>query len=192
VTAASGKKRGRPPKPGNREPNGRPQRFRITADSPLSEPRKTKGGGPAHHPTDKTRLMVRALAIAFGPDQGHDKIAIVLDCSLTTMRRHYERELKVARLEADAAVSQSILMQAIGGPDQNWREAVPAMSRLYAETRLGWKPPPQEIKHGGAIGQYDLTKVPLDKLEQILAILEPAAAVSDPSGNSEAEGGAGT
>lgn len=66
----------------------------------------------------------------------------------------------------------------------------PESARLTAITIIlerGHGKAPQAVKHSGAIGSYDLSRVSDDALRQLEDILGPAsAAVGDPGGDREA------
>ncbi len=83
----------------------------------------------------------------------HDQIARVIGISDETMRKYYRRELDTAKDKVDAAVGQTLIFQAVGGPDQDWTKANPISTIFYAKTRMGWKEPAQELKHGGMTPQ---------------------------------------
>lgn len=93
--------------------------------------KKDKGGRPAHKPTETIRQMVKALAIA-GVTQ--ERIAETVELNLSTVRKHYLKELTCGRVQAlgrntvllmnEAAkgnVTAAIYLQkCLGGPE--WRE----------------------------------------------------------------------
>jgi hypothetical protein len=99
-----------------------------------------KGGRPPHQPTDQSRKFVEAMA-ACGIDQ--DSIGRVVGISDATLRKHYPEEIATAAIKANAMVGQSLLHQAIGGPEHNWREASTSAAIWWSKTRMGWKEPPQ-------------------------------------------------
>ncbi len=143
-----------------------------------------KGGRPAYQPNDKDRRVVESMARFVT----HDKIATVLGISDETIRKYYRYELDTAKTKTDAAVGQALILQAVGGPEQDWRQAVPASTIFYAKTRMGWKPPSQDINLGGAVGTYDLTKLDDDSLQHLVEILAVITPPSDPGSGSSGEG----
>jgi len=122
---------------------------------------KDLGGRPPYQVNEKDRAIVRSMA----PFINHDDIARVIGISDETMRKYYREELDSAKVRADAAVGQSLLMQAVGGTEQNWREAVPAATIFYAKTRMGWKET-IGLEHGVA----DYSKLTDDQLRTLAAI----------------------
>jgi len=129
------------------------------------EEKKNRGGRPPYQPNDKDRNTVRSMA----PFINHDDIARAIGISDETMRKYYREELDTAKVRADAAVAQSLLMQAVGGAEQNWREAVPAATIFYAKTRMGWKEK-IGLDHSGAVGLIDYSKLTDDQLRTLAAI----------------------
>src|SRR5271157_3068461 len=114
-------------------------------------------GQPPYVPNDKDRAIVEAM----GRVCTHDQIARVIGISDVTMRKYYRRELDIAKDKVDAAVGQTLIFQALGGPEQNWEKAIPASTIFYAKTRMGWKEPPTELKHtgGGENGEIEYKDV---------------------------------
>ena len=99
--------------------------------------RREGSGRKAHEPTEQARQLVRALVIA-GWDQ--EKIAPIAGLADSkSLRKYYRNELDLGRAHADAAVTKSLLMQAVGGPEADWKLAVPSATIFYAKTRMGWK-----------------------------------------------------
>ena len=148
------------------------------------EGEKHPGGRPPYEPNDKDRRAVESMARFVS----HDEIALVLGISDETVRKYYRHELDTAKIKADTAVGQSLILQAIGGPDQNWREAIPAATIFYAKTRIkGFK---ESIDHNlsGAVGRYDLTKLPDDQLTSLIEILTTIAPSPNPGGGDGGEG----
>jgi hypothetical protein len=70
---------------------------------------KRKNGRPQYAPTDKERGQAKALAAMGVP---HTDIAVVLQISTPTLRRHFRQELDVGAIEANAKVAQSLFKQA--------------------------------------------------------------------------------
>ena len=131
------------------------------------EEKKNPGGRPPYQPNEKDRSTVRSMA----PFINQDDIARTIGISDDTLRKYYREELDSAKVRADAAVGQSLLMQAVGGVEQNWREAVPSATIFYAKTRMGWKET-VGLDHSGAVGVADYTKLTDDQLRTLAAIQE--------------------
>lgn len=170
-------------------PSAKPKR----AKRKISKRGRIGEGRPSHQPTKQTQELVRTLYIA---GWNEERISRVVDGGIAphTLRKHYRDQLDVGKAQVDAMVTQSIVLQALGGqpvPGQpiNWREASSSMSAFYARTRMGWKEPPQEQKHTGAVGTYDLTGMSLDKLKQLEAILGPVAVDRGDPGRNSPQGG---
>lgn len=132
-----------------------------------------KGGRPQYEPTDKERAQVRTLA---GMGIPHTDIAIVLQISAPTLRRHFRRELDAGAIQANAKVASSLYRAATDQAKPNvvaaifwlksragWREAdavarenepgkkeVAAREARTAEQGTGWadllKPPPAQLQ----------------------------------------------
>jgi hypothetical protein len=66
-------------------------------------------------------------------------VCAVLDISENTLRKHYPREIESAEFEVHAMVGQSLIFNAIGGPDKEWQKANMSAAIFYAKTRMGWK-----------------------------------------------------
>jgi hypothetical protein len=96
------------------------------------------GRSNKHIPTEERRKMVEEMAAA-GIDQV--KIGRVLDISDWTLVRYYREELDKAAIRADADVGKTLLNQARGGPEKDWRLAVPACTIFWAKTRMGYRVP---------------------------------------------------
>jgi hypothetical protein len=96
----------------------------------------------------------------------HDRIAFCLGISDETFRKHYRDEIDNAETRAHHAVGQSLLMQAVGGPKQDWRKAVTSATIFYAKTRMGYAEPKQEIGLSGDLRVETLTDRQIDFLLQ--------------------------
>jgi hypothetical protein len=94
--------------------------------------------GNKHEVTDERKRFVEALAV-LGKTEAD--IGLVLDINEKTLRRHYKAELAKAAIMADADVTQTLLNQARGGPEKDWRLANPASTIFWAKTRLGFRTP---------------------------------------------------
>ena len=89
-----------------------------------------KPGRPRYEPTDKERAQCKALA---GMGVPHTDIAIVLQISTPTLRRHFRTELDVGAIEANAKVAQSLFKQAT---DSQKPSVVACI--FWLKTRAGW------------------------------------------------------
>lgn len=89
----------------------------------------SKGGRPAHKPTQDSRKTVALLA-SLGHDQ--DTIARVLHIVKHTLIKHYREELDNGKAITNNAVVKSAYRQAISGK-------VPAMTMFWLKCRAGWR-----------------------------------------------------
>lgn len=96
----------------------------------MSEP-KNKGGRPPHQPTDATRKQVQSMA---GYGIPEEDIALTLEISPPTLRKHYRRELDMGHIMATSQVAQSLFKKATGEGSQSVTAAI-----FWMKTRAGWK-----------------------------------------------------
>lgn len=90
-------------------------------------------GRPEHAPTEKDRKTVQAMA-SYGVPQ--DNIAEVLGIAPKTLRKHYDRELKISRTVANAQVAQSLFQVATGPGDSASKVSA---AKFWLECQAGWK-----------------------------------------------------
>ena len=95
----------------------------------------------SHKPTDQTRSEVAALA-SFGIPQ--EDIASYIGISHPTLRKHYEQELKVSSIKANAAVGKYLYRLASGmalkDPQNPASHSECSRSAMFwAKTRMGWR-----------------------------------------------------
>lgn len=88
-------------------------------------------GNPPYVPTDRDRATVKALT-GYGIIQ--EEIATLLQINRSTLIRHYQREMQIGHIEANAAVAQSLFQMATRG--QNVAAAI-----FWLKVRAGWKDP---------------------------------------------------
>ena len=124
-------------------------------------------------PTEEQRKLVQTMAAAGIQSEA---ICLVIGVSGKTLRKHYRAELDTAVTHDNAMVASSLYMKAIKGN---------VVARIFwLKTRAGWKEPvPVQVQHSGAVGIYDLSKIPTDELRTVIAILSAAGT---------AQGGTGT
>lgn len=84
--------------------------------------------GKKHNPTDEARKLVKSLA-AVGIK--HVDIASKLDITHETLNKYYKTELDDGRIDANAAIGQTLFQQAKNG---NTSAAI-----FWLKTRAGWK-----------------------------------------------------
>jgi len=143
----------------------------------MADVEKNLGGRPPYQPNEKDRRIVENMARFVT----HDEVALVLGISDETMRKYYRHELDTAKVKTDAAVGQSLILQAVGGVEQDWKQAVTAATIFYAKTRMGFKEQ-VDLKHSGNIGLHDLSRLTDEQLVALDGILE---AVAVPLGGDE-------
>jgi len=129
---------------------------------------KDEGGRPPHVPTEQNRKTVKMM-LAAGLKQA--QVCMVLDISDRTLRKYYSREIECAEPEMFAVVGQSLMLQAIGGPERDWKQANTSAAIFIAKTRMGWKEPAQDVNLRGAVGTYDLSKLDDDGLRRLKEII---------------------
>jgi hypothetical protein len=165
-------------------------------DDPLGDPPPPKigRGRPKHSPNDITRRFVEALA---GAGLQQDHIAAVVNIAPSTLRKFYHRELDTALAKNVAQVGQTLLLKAIGGPppirhkpnepappDNRWKSADTQSAIYYLKSvgaKFGWGEH-YDIKHSGAVGEYDLSKLTDADISKLTQILDSARRVGSPPG----------
>ena len=129
----------------------------------MSKPDKS-GRGIEHKPTPEARKLVRALSavgIRF------EDIAIKLGISADTLTRKYRQDLDDGRIDANAAIGQTLFQQAKTG---NTTAMI-----FWLKTRARWSEAPQQI----AFTDTDGNPVKPPTLADLyVALRAPASAVS--------------
>lgn len=87
-----------------------------------------KGRTTPHKVTDENRKLVRVLASV---GTRHEDIATKLEISSDTLTRKYRKELDNGRIDANAAIAQTLFQQAKSG---NTTAMI-----FWLKTRAGWK-----------------------------------------------------
>jgi hypothetical protein len=82
---------------------------------------------PAYEATDKSRKAVRILA---GLGTRHEEIALMLDITPKTLRKHFREELDRGATEANAKVMETLYKMATSGKNT-------AAAIFWAKTRCG-------------------------------------------------------
>jgi AraC-like DNA-binding protein len=125
---------------------------------------KANGATVTYAPDDKDRGYVTAMVLMGLPNE---LIAQIVGCSPETLVKHFRRELELAKAEMNAKVVQMLYNQAVV------KENVVA-AMFIAKTQLGWRenpppapPPPPRL-------DYDLSKLPTQKLQQLRLLLAEA------------------
>lgn len=177
------------PKPSRRAPS-------KTGLNAQGRPRRSgaKGGRPPYQPTPRDRRVVEALRV---DGRTEEDIAALFKIDPKTLRAHFRDEIDNAKMRTDAAITNMILIRCMGGPnipgvsEPNWEKASDTMLIWYTKTKMGWREPPREVAHSGAIGQYDLSKLSDDQLSHVRSILAPAVIGGGGSGAGAPEAGPG-
>jgi hypothetical protein len=167
--------------------SGNPFGFRRSAPKP-GRPKTPKPparpGKPRHEPTKNTQSTVEFLYSAGWPIE---RIAKAMSMSKSTLARYYKAQLEPGRARIDAAVTQSIVMMAIGGGGDgtppNWREAIPSMAQLWAKARMGWNDRTPQM-----VGPYDLARMQGMSEEELERIIRRLASDAGAEGARLIEG----
>lgn len=110
------------------------------------------------------------------------EIAASLGIAMRSLERLYARELNWTNPKVDAQVMLAIIYHAGGNGDP--KNADPATTRWYGTNRLGFKER-REVKHSGAIGSIDLSKLSDEELDIYEALSNRVSVAGDvPSGES--------
>lgn len=119
-------------------------------------------------PSEDARAIVRQMA-----SYGFSLHQILRYTGLhKAQMRHCKRELQSAAIQRDLTVAQSGYLQAVGGPDRNWKEADGTMTRFWLERRMGWRAPPDRLMTLNA--NLDLDRLSEAQLEQLEALMSVA------------------
>ena len=115
-------------------------------------PRKATGkpnGRPRYKPTEDDRKTVRLMCAVGIP---HEGIALCIGTGIDdkTLRKHFAKELKTAKIKANTKVGGTIFNSAIGG---NMTAAT-----LWAKTQMGWKETNVQ-EHNGEIVHTIIRKI---------------------------------
>jgi hypothetical protein len=103
--------------------------------------KKRKAGRPSYRPTEKERKMVESMA-AYSIKQRD--IALAMGLSPMTLRKHFATEIAVARIKANARVSETAFNLAISGK-------CPAATVFWLKCQAGWRETMQ-LEHMGEDG----------------------------------------
>ena len=92
----------------------------------------------AHEPTNETRAQVEALA-SFGMTQ--EDIGTYIGISHVTLRKHYETELNVSAIKANATVGKYLFSLASGQAIASGATHgdCKAAAMFWMKTRAGWR-----------------------------------------------------
>ena len=92
----------------------------------------------AHEPTDETRAEVKALA-SFGMTQ--EDIGTYIGISHVTLRKHYETELNISAIKANATVGKYLFSLASGQAIAKGATHADckAAAMFWMKTRAGWR-----------------------------------------------------
>ncbi len=123
-------------------------------------PDKSKGGRPAHKPTDAQRKMVESMS-AYGVPQMD--ISKVIGIERSTLQKHYREELDTATAKANSRVAQSLYNKALGDGSSAVTAAI-----FWLKTRGGWR----ETSNVNHISE-DGTMSPSGKLSEFLNDRKP-------------------
>ena len=103
--------------------------------------------GDKHTPTDKTRGQVEAMS-SFGITQ--EKIAKYLGISVPTLKRHYEEELELAKVDKIVAVANALYKNAVD------KGNVTAQI-FFLKTQAFWRETDkEEVTEDGKVGKIQI------------------------------------
>jgi hypothetical protein len=123
-------------------------------------------GRKPHVSTEQSRKFVEAMAAT---KMTQAEIATVIGVSIPTLLKFYRHELKTAALRANATVGATWFQAATGGG--KWQDANMTAMIWWTKVHMKAKEPIQEVRHSGAIGSYDITKLSDEDLDHLHAIL---------------------
>ena len=109
----------------------------IDSNVKMEESEPKKRGRPAHLPTDDTRKQVYELSRV---GTRYEDIAEVISISDDTLVKHYKKELKLGRIEANAAVAGTLFEKAKNGDTSSMI--------FWLKSRAQWKET-QKHEHAG-------------------------------------------
>jgi hypothetical protein len=119
-------------------------------------------GNPPFVPTDEKRRDVEAWVRA---GLTEDDIAILLECSRSTVRRHFERELKMGQARLKVAMGGKAVKMALEGDR--------TMLIFWLRTKAKWN---VRVEHtgadGGPIRTYDLSQFDSDQKRLLLTMID--------------------
>ena len=101
----------------------------------------TKMGRPPYEPTEEGRKLARTLSAVGIP---FEDIAAKLEISADTLVKYYKADLDAGRIDANAAIGQTLFQQAKNG---NTAAAI-----FWLKTRARWKET-HAVEHSGPDGQ---------------------------------------
>lgn len=134
----------------------------------MRDPSKNKGGRPPYQPTEKDRQYVKTMS---GLGMPMDDICLVMGISHMTFLKYYKQDFDTGRVEANAAVAQSIYKQAVDPKNPSATLAI-----WWEKTRAG-RTDTTHVKHSGSIDSGDLTDP--ERVVRIAALLDAARARRD-------------
>src|SRR5690348_6679565 len=114
-------------------------------------------GRRAHKPDPASRRQVEAMA---GYGIPEIDIARVVGVDPKTLRKHYRDELDMGETKANAQVAGFLFNAARSG---NVTAQI-----FWLKTRARWRETPTELRHSGAVGTYDMTKLSDGDLERLI------------------------
>lgn len=122
---------------------------------------KRLDGRPAHIPTPESRQKVEELARVITQGQ----IAILMDISISTLQKHYPRELELGLAKAASAIGVKMIEKALTGHF--------ASMAFFLSRRGGWNDKLDIVAPKGAlIRQYNLGDKSPEELEALLPVLD--------------------
>jgi hypothetical protein len=120
----------------------------IEVNDKMEESSPKKRGRPAHLPTDDTRKEVYELSKV---GTRYEDIAEVLSISDDTLVKHYKKELKLGRIQANAVVAGTLYEKAKNGDTSSMI--------FWLKSRAQWKETQKHEVNGDPDGEPVQVKV---------------------------------
>lgn len=120
----------------------------IDSNVKMEESEPKKRGRPAHLPTDDTRKEVYELSKV---GTRYEDIAEVLSISDDTLVKHYKKELKLGRIQANAVVAGTLYEKAKNGDTSSMI--------FWLKSRAQWKETQKHEVNGDPDGEPVQVKV---------------------------------
>jgi len=138
-----------PTKPKKKRNTDRLAKAQPKGKGAKPSPEKKERGQPAHRPTKERREQVQLYACAGVPQE---RIALILDISVKTLRKYYREELDISLDKANAEIAGKLFKKAQNGCFKS--------QKFWLQTRARWSTR-VEVENTGAVATMDVT--PTDK-----------------------------
>jgi hypothetical protein len=146
--------------------------------TPVAAKPARRGGRKAFAPTEDQRKMVNVLASFGVPEKD---IAEAIGVSEPTLRKHFKDTLRIAHVQANAKVAQSLFKKATGDGPQSVAAAI-----FWLKVRAGWNERPGngdggEGQNGAPVTQQvtQITRVIVDPQHRDAPGVRPASGAGE-------------